>query len=66
MKDRLVGEESTFTVETTQGRFTFSERADGSLSIHESGHGHLAIFPKTANAIELHVTTPAAFHLEAS
>lgn len=61
MKDRLISEESSFTIETKQGRFTISEQEDGALTIHESTHNHLAVLPRTGNAIELHAITSPNF-----
>ena len=54
MSDRLLGEESSITIETTQGRFSIKEQPDGSLSIHESSHNHLAVLPRTGNSIDIH------------
>lgn len=64
MKDRAISSESTITIETAQGRFTITERADGSLAIHESSHNHLAILPRTGNSVELHAVASPNFRQE--
>ena len=64
MNDRLIGDESSLTITTAQGRFTIAEQDDGSLTIHESGHCHLAVLPRTGNAIALHAIASPNFRTE--
>lgn len=58
---KVLGNCDTITLETSKGKFRVHEEADGSLSIRESSHYHLAVLPKTGNAVSVYAIDGADF-----